>query len=52
MEEFLSYIPSLLTESDNASLLRPITIEEVRHVVFKLDPDSFPGPDGFPRKFY
>lgn len=52
MDEFLDYIPTLLTASDNVFLLRPITLEEVHQAVFRLDPDSSPGPDGFPGKFY
>lgn len=44
---FLDFIPSLISFEDNAALLRPISLEEVKEAVFLLDGDSAPGPDGF-----
>jgi hypothetical protein len=52
LDEFLGYIPSLVTNVDNDHLLKPMTVEEVKRVVFLLDPDSAPGPDGFSGVFF
>lgn len=52
VDDFVGYIPSILTDSDNSSLLWPISMDEVQQAVFKMDPASSPGPDGFPGKFY
>lgn len=49
---FLEFIPSLLTAQDNDSLIAPITLDELRGVVFGLSADSAPGPDGFPGLFF
>ncbi|KAF3789189.1 Transposon TX1 uncharacterized protein [Nymphaea thermarum] len=43
--------PRLLDE-DNATLLLPATLDEVKRVVFSMDGNSAPGPDGFPASFY
>ncbi|KAF3774613.1 Transposon TX1 uncharacterized protein [Nymphaea thermarum] len=43
--------PRLLDE-DNATLLLPATLDEVKRVVFSMDENSAPGPDGFPASFY
>jgi len=32
--------------------VRPITPEEIKNVVFKMDPDKAPGPDGFNASFF
>lgn len=49
---FLDFIPSLISFEDNAALLRPISLEEVKEAVFLLDGDSAPGPDGFSGRFF
>lgn len=49
---FLDSIPSLITLEDNQALLRPVSMDEVRHAVFSMDPDSSPGCDGYPGSFY
>ncbi|KAF3776428.1 retrotransposable element ORF2 protein [Nymphaea thermarum] len=43
--------PRLLDE-DNATLLLPATLDEVKRVVFSMDGNSASGPDGFPASFY
>ncbi|KAF3785522.1 putative ribonuclease H protein [Nymphaea thermarum] len=43
--------PRLLLE-DNATLLLPATLDEVKRVVFSMKGNSAPGPDGFPASFY
>lgn len=48
----LKFIPKLVTTEENKNLNRPITLEEVRTMVFNLSPDKSPGPDGFQSFFF
>ncbi|KAF3779811.1 retrotransposable element ORF2 protein [Nymphaea thermarum] len=41
-----------LLDEDNATLLLSATLDEVKRVVFSMDGNSAPGPDGFPASFY
>eukprot|EP00253_Pinus_taeda_P009219 PITA_09219 len=50
--DFLSVIPSLVSEEANASLTSPATEEEITNIVWSMDPDKAPGPDGFSIHFY
>jgi hypothetical protein len=50
--DFLSNIPSLISPKDNAILCRPITEEEIINVIWSMDVDKAPGPDGFTIHFY
>lgn len=52
IDGFLQFIPSSLTSQDNDCLLKPVLLEEVRRIVFLMDPDSAPGPDGFSGAFF
>lgn len=52
VQTVLDCIPQLVTSEDNANLLRPVTLEEVKEAVFLLNGDSCPGPDGFTWKFF
>ncbi|OIT28452.1 putative ribonuclease h protein, partial [Nicotiana attenuata] len=45
-EDLLSCIPSMITEEDNDNLNKDPTIEELRHIVFSMNPVSAAGPDG------
>lgn len=45
-------IPSLMSVEDDVELCREPYIDEIRHAVFFIDPDSAPGPDGFCSRFY
>ncbi|XVE64272.1 hypothetical protein DITRI_Ditri07aG0087500 [Diplodiscus trichospermus] len=45
-------IPNVVTEEENSFLLAIPNSEEVKHVVFAMDPSSTQGPDGFNGKFY
>jgi hypothetical protein len=47
-----SQIPTLVTQQQNDELLKPVSIEELKEVVFNLNKKSTPGPDGFTAKFY
>lgn len=51
-EQFLSYVPTQVFVVDNDLLLQPISLKEVKSVVFQMDPDIAPGIDGFPGHFY
>ncbi|KAF3773289.1 Transposon TX1 uncharacterized protein, partial [Nymphaea thermarum] len=42
----------MVSEEENATLLNPVTMEEVKQAVFGLDEDSAAGPDGFANDFY
>ncbi|XP_026458773.1 uncharacterized protein LOC113359335 [Papaver somniferum] len=51
-EELLNAIPSIITYEDQEMLDSiPIT-EEIKKIVFEMNSDSAPGPDGFPGSFY
>ena len=41
-----------LDSHDNASLLKPITEEELKETIFGMKEDTVPGPDGFTVTFY
>ncbi|XP_019190133.1 PREDICTED: uncharacterized protein LOC109184574 [Ipomoea nil] len=45
-------LSSGLTDREAQSLLAPLSREEVKEAVWKLDPDSAAGPDGFSGVFY
>ena len=51
-DKMLNYIPKLISEEDNKFLNKPITLEEVKSVVFNMKPDKSPGPDGFQAFFF
>jgi len=50
--EFPKNIPRMVNEEDNATLLKPFTEEEINNVIWKIEPDKAPGPDGFSIHFY
>eukprot|EP00253_Pinus_taeda_P036265 PITA_36265 len=50
--DFLSNIPSLISLEDNTILCIPITEEETINVIYSMDVDKAPGPDGFTIHFY
>lgn len=47
-----SVVPSLVSDDDNASLVRCPTFDEIKTTVFSMDGSSAPGPDGFSGIFY
>lgn len=46
------FIPSLVSAEDDVGLCRESNMDEVRRVIFSIDPDSALGPDGFCSRFY
>ncbi|XP_019164595.1 PREDICTED: uncharacterized protein LOC109160804 [Ipomoea nil] len=52
MEALLQCLPVGVLDSDKAALSLPVTREEVKEAVWKLDPDSAAGPDGFSGAFF
>ncbi|XP_026459218.1 uncharacterized protein LOC113359858 [Papaver somniferum] len=51
-EKLLDVIPSVNTDEDQEMLDSISTTEEIKKIVFEMDSDSAPGPDGFPGSFY
>lgn len=51
-DQLLEDIPSVISDSQNQALCRPILIEENRQVVFSMVGDKALGLDGFPAFFY
>eukprot|EP00253_Pinus_taeda_P028094 PITA_28094 len=50
--DFMTNIPKLISYEENAELCRPATEEEITKVVWAMDADKAPGPDGFSVHFY
>ncbi|XP_049388501.1 uncharacterized protein LOC125852861 [Solanum stenotomum] len=48
----LQHIPKLISKEQNEEMHKLPSIEEVRNVVFTLNVESAPGPDGFSGKFF
>jgi hypothetical protein len=46
------HVPSLVTQEQNAALLRPFTIEEVDQAMQETPKCKAPGPDGFTSDFF
>jgi hypothetical protein len=52
ISDYLSHIPSLVSRDDNADLMKLFTEEEICNVIWSMEPDKAPGPDGFSIHFY
>lgn len=52
IQEITSAIPRLITDEQNWSLRKRITMEEVEEAVKSMPNDKAPGPDGFTINFY
>eukprot|EP00253_Pinus_taeda_P002562 PITA_02562 len=50
--DLLSNIPLLVSPEDNFALIQSITEEEIIKVIWSMDSDKAPGPDGFTIHFY
>ncbi|XP_059068884.1 uncharacterized protein LOC131859306 [Cryptomeria japonica] len=51
-DNFSSSIPQLIIDEDNAMLMAPFFILEVKDVVFSMSPNKAPGPNGFTTLFF
>jgi exonuclease III len=50
--DFLANIPLLISPEDNVILTKPITEEEIIKVIWSMESNKAPGPDGFSILFY
>ena len=50
--DLLSNIPLLFSPEDNTTLINPFTKEEITKVIWSMELDKPPGPDGFTVHFY
>ena len=50
--DFLSNIPSLVSQEDNAGLVKIFSEKEVVDVIWAKEPDKASRPDGFSIHFY
>ncbi|KAK3189736.1 hypothetical protein Dsin_029297 [Dipteronia sinensis] len=50
--DMLHFIPSLVSDQENAELISIPFAEEIKNIIFSMDPSSAPGPDVFPGSFY
>lgn len=46
MQTYLNIIPPCINDADNASLLQPVTLEEVHTALHQIGPLKAPGPHG------
>ncbi|XP_026428196.1 uncharacterized protein LOC113324069 [Papaver somniferum] len=51
-ETLLEVIPKVIDEEDQAKLDVILGEEDIKKIVFEMDPESAPGPDGFSGIFY
>ena len=52
MEELKETLPFRCNEEERARLIRTVTEEEVREVVFKMPSNKSPGQDGYTTEFF
>ena len=50
--DFLSHVPFLVSREDNSTLIKTFSEEEICNVIWSMEPDKAPGPDGFSIHFY
>ena len=50
--EFRSNVPSLVSEEKNGELMVPFSEKEIIDIIWSMEPDKDPGPDGFSFHFY
>ena len=44
---FISHILSLVNKDDNSALSKQFIEEEICNIIWAMEPDKAPGPDGF-----
>ena len=50
--DFLNNVPSLVSIEDNFDLMKPFSEMEIVDVIWAMESDIAPGPDGFSIHFY
>ena len=50
--EFLNNVPSIVSIEDNLELTKPFSEMEVVDIIWAMESDKAPGPDGFSIPFY
>ena len=50
--DFLDKILALVNPEDNQALLKPFSEQEILDVIWAMEPDKAPGPNGFSFHFY
>lgn len=52
LDEVINHVPLYLSSDDNFSLLAPFSIDEFKNVLFQMDSNKSPSPDGLNPTFY
>ena len=52
VEELQEILPFRCSDVDRSSLIKPVTEEEIREVLFRMPSNKSPGPDGFTTKIF
>lgn len=52
VEDLQEIISFRCTEDEKASLVKVVTEEEIREVIFRMPSNKSPGPDGYTREFF
>jgi hypothetical protein len=50
--DLIEHIPTMITNEENSELTRPIEEDEIKNVIWSLEPNKAPGLDGFSISFY
>ena len=50
--EYLDNVPSLASAEDNYDLMKPFSEKEIFYVIWAMESEKAPGPDGFSFHFY
>ena len=50
--EFLSNVSYMVSEEENDELMKPFSEQEIIDVIWSMEPDKAPGPDGFSFHFH
>ena len=50
--DFLNNVPSLVSNEDNYDLMKPFSEREIVDVIWSMESDKVPVPDGFSIHFY